>query len=174
MFQIFPRFEIFVGIIQQFRRRSAIKYICLDAFFTQDVNKSFFLGVKGSIRHRIFSKLGAIYYGAFKFLGLESGHLFEAERLSNFRYFHQVGIRGVLSKQSSITAGCNLVFIFLAASLLVLVRFAREFRGLRLRRSCARLDKTAMLRRLPLLPVLSARISNETADERVFYCENLA
>ena len=38
------------------------------------------------------------------------------------------------------------VFIFLAASPLILGRFAREFRGLR--RSCARLNKTAMLRRL--------------------------
>ena len=39
-------------------------------------------------------------------------------------------------------------FIFLAASPLLLARFAREFRGPRLCRSCARLDKTAMLRRL--------------------------
>ena len=40
--------------------------------------------------------------------------------------------------------------IFLAASPLVLARFAREFRCYAARRSCARLDKTAMLRRLLL------------------------
>ena len=39
-------------------------------------------------------------------------------------------------------------FIFLAASPLLLARFACEFRGPRLCRSCARLDKTAMPRRL--------------------------
>ena len=43
-------------------------------------------------------------------------------------------------------ATCNLVFIFLAASPLVLAPRAR-FSWLR--RSCARLDKTAMLRRQP-------------------------
>ena len=58
--------------------------------------------------------------------------------------------KGGRGQRNRVEIGAGAIFIFLAASPFVLARLAREFRGPRFRRSCARLDKTAMLRRLRL------------------------
>ena len=53
------------------------------------------------------------------------------------------------------------------ASPLVLAHLAREFRGPRLRRSCARLDKTAMLRRLRAVSLFSWSFEQNVRDTQM-------